>query len=60
MKLSETGKPILMAEDSPENTFSCVPKVQGESRISQANGRRTAYPLILSSLPGLLIFCILF
>ena len=28
------------AEDSLENTFSCVPKVQGESRISQANGRR--------------------
>ena len=29
------------AEDSLENTFSCVPKVQGESRISQANGRRS-------------------
>ncbi len=28
------------AEDSLENTFSCVPKVQGERRISQANGRR--------------------
>ena len=28
------------AEDSLENTFSCVPKVQGKSRISQANGRR--------------------
>ena len=28
------------AEDSLENTFTCVPKVQGESRISQANGRR--------------------
>ena len=27
-------------EDSLENTLSCVPKVQGESRISQANGRR--------------------
>ena len=26
-------------EDSLENTFSCVPKVQGESRISQANGQ---------------------
>ena len=30
-------------EDSLENTFSCVPKVQGESRISQANGRRCLY-----------------
>ena len=28
-------------EDSLENTFSCVPKVQGESRISQVNGRRS-------------------
>ena len=28
------------AEDSLENTFSCVPKVQGESRISQAKGQR--------------------
>ena len=28
-------------EDSLENTLSCVPKVQGESRISQANGRRS-------------------
>ena len=28
-------------EDSLENTFSCVPKVQGEGRISQANGQRT-------------------
>ena len=27
-------------EDSLENTFSCVPKVQGESRISQAKGQR--------------------
>ena len=27
------------AEDSLENTFSCVPKVQGESRISQAKGQ---------------------
>ena len=28
-------------EDSLENTFSCVPKVQDESRISQANGQRS-------------------
>ncbi len=28
-------------EDSLENTFSCVPKVQGGSRISQANERRS-------------------
>ena len=28
------------AEDSLENTFSCVPKVQGDRRISQANGQR--------------------
>ena len=28
-------------EDSLENTFSCVPKVQGKSRISQANGQRS-------------------
>ena len=28
-------------EDSLENTFSCVPKVQGLSRISQANGQRS-------------------
>ena len=27
------------AEDSLENTFSCVPKVQGIGRISQANGQ---------------------
>ena len=26
-------------EDSLEHTFSCVPKVQGVSRISQANGQ---------------------
>ncbi len=29
-----------MVEDSLENTLSCVPKVQGEGRISQANGQR--------------------
>ena len=42
MKLSEKCAFAvgLKAEDSLENTFSCVPKVQGESRISQANGRR--------------------
>ena len=28
-------------EDSLENTFNCVPKVQGVCRISQANGQRT-------------------
>ena len=28
------------AEDSLENTFSCVPKVQGDRRISQAKGQR--------------------
>jgi len=33
----------LEAEDSLENTFNCVPKVQDESRISQANGRRCVY-----------------
>ena len=27
-------------EDSLENTLSCVPKVQGKCRISQAKGRR--------------------
>ena len=39
MKLSEAQR--LEAEDSLENTLSCVPKVQGESRISQAKGRRS-------------------
>ena len=39
MKLSEAQQ--LKAEDSLENTLSCVPKVQGESRISQAKGRRS-------------------
>ena len=29
-------------EDSLENTFDCVPKVQGERRISQANGQGSA------------------
>ena len=37
-KLAGMKKPVV--EDSLENTFSCVPKVQGESRISQANGQR--------------------
>ena len=36
------------AEDSLENTFSCVPKVQGVSRISQANGRRITQSLCFS------------
>ena len=39
MKFSEAQR--LKAEDSLENTLSCVPKVQGESRISQAKGRRS-------------------
>ena len=40
MKRSGRCESDRMAEDSLENTFSCVPKVQGVSRISQANGRR--------------------
>ena len=37
------------AEDSLENTLSCVPKVQGESRISQANGQRRMYRMFMQS-----------
>ena len=38
--MKRSGHKNRTAEDSLENTLSCVPKVQGESRISQANGRR--------------------
>ena len=38
--MKRSGRKNRTAEDSLENTLSCVPKVQGESRISQANGRR--------------------
>ena len=45
------------AEDSLENTLSCVPKVQGASRISQANGRRSINATLMqSSLFGDCIF----
>ena len=48
----------LRAEDSLENTFSCVPKVQGERRISQANGQRRMKEIAQSS-PFLgCVFCL--
>ena len=49
-------------EDSLENTFSCVPKVQGESRISQANGQSMRnlflrHVYLCSPVLGLLFCC---
>ena len=41
--LTVSGFKDRKAEDSLENTFSCVPKVQGESRISQAKGQSCLY-----------------
>ena len=43
-------------EDSLENTFSCVPKVQGKSRISQANGRRLCANFLCSPLRTAFLF----
>jgi len=42
-------KPVV--EDSLENTLSCVPKVQGESRISQAKGQRRKMLTFVRSSP---------
>ena len=43
-------------EDSLENTFNCVPKVQGESRISQAKGQRMQ--MLLSAVLQRAVFCL--